>query len=297
MENKIGIMLLFNCPGVEKSFEYKIEIVDFLIDIVGILYENILLMAKINRENVLVRSLISISQIINSTIEYRKLLAVFAEVVSQFMSTKTVGIFLFNKATHELELVQQIGISEEKTIRYAASKIKRSELEVDNHDPSETLKNHPNFSIFVSGAQVCIFPLIIRHRLIGFLYVEKEEPDKMKLELMTLLAEHASKSIENAYLFDQILKQNEQLIETTEILKRAEQKLILNEKLAAMGKFASAVAHEIRNPLTIMLGALQSAKNATAEEKEQILSHLDNRYRSYFKTDDGVFKADESIYI
>lgn len=277
IENKIGIMLLYNCHDVEKSFEYKIEIIEFLVDIVGILYENILLMTKLHRENILVRSLISISQVINSTIDYRKLLIIFAEAVAQFMSSKTVGIFLFNKATHELELVHQIGISQEKILRYAESKIKRSELEIENGNPSEILKNHPKFSIFASGVPICLFPLIIRHRLIGFLYIEKEETDKIKIELMTLLAEFASKSIENAYLFDQVLKQNEQLIETTEILKRTEQKLILNEKLAAMGQFATTVAHEIRNPLTIMLGALQALKKATPEEKEQILTHLESK--------------------
>jgi signal transduction histidine kinase len=74
-----------------------------------------------------------------------------------------------------------------------------------------------------------------------------------------------------------VVKQNEQLIATAEVLRKTEQKLIISEQLAGMGRFAAAVAHEIRNPLTIMLGAVQNAKNATAEEKGHILESLEAR--------------------
>jgi two-component system sensor histidine kinase HydH len=61
------------------------------------------------------------------------------------------------------------------------------------------------------------------------------------------------------------------------MLRKTEQRLIISEQLAGMGKFAAAVAHEIRNPLTIMLGAVQNSRNATVEEKDSILEHLEGK--------------------
>lgn len=40
-------------------------------------------------------------------------------------------------------------------------------------------------------------------------------------------------------------------------LKKAQQELIQSEKLAALGRFSSGVAHEIKNPLGIILGGLE----------------------------------------
>jgi signal transduction histidine kinase/DNA-binding response OmpR family regulator len=275
IEKKLGILLLYNCPGIEISFDYKIEIIDFIVNIVSVLYENMLLISRLNKENILVRSLINISQIINSTIEYNKLISVFVEIVSQFMGAKTVGLFLFNKTTHNLELIHSTGYDAKLINDYKLDFITKEEIESGGKDVVAALKSNKKFSILNIPGETHIFALKMRYKLIGYVVVYKKDPDIMYTEMLALLMEHVAKAIENSYLFDQIIKQNEQLINTTDTLAKTEQKLIISEQLAGMGRFAAAVAHEIRNPLTIMLGAVQNSRNATPEEKNIILEHLE----------------------
>ncbi len=47
---------------------------------------------------------------------------------------------------------------------------------------------------------------------------------------------------------------NDELLRSLEELKRAQDKLIMAEKLSALGRLTSDVAHEIRNPLTVVGG-------------------------------------------
>ena len=277
MEIKLGILMLYNSPGIETAFEYKIEIIDFIVSIVSVLYKNMMLVGKLNKENILVRSLINISQIINSTMEYNKLIGIFVEIVSQFIGSETVALFLFNKKTHNLEHIHSKGYSKERLEQYSGALISREEIENYGRDAAAALLNNEKFAPFNTPGLTKVFQLKLRYKLIGYVCVEKMETDPMHMEMLALLMEHVAKSIENSYLFDQILKQNEQLINTTEMLRKTEQRLIISEQLAGMGKFAAAVAHEIRNPLTIMLGAVQNSRDATVEEKDSILEHLEGK--------------------
>jgi signal transduction histidine kinase len=56
-----------------------------------------------------------------------------------------------------------------------------------------------------------------------------------------------------------VAKMNE-LEEAYKQLKDMQAKLVQSEKLAALGRFASGVAHEVKNPLAILLGGLEYIK-------------------------------------
>jgi signal transduction histidine kinase len=55
-------------------------------------------------------------------------------------------------------------------------------------------------------------------------------------------------------------------------LERARQQLSTEEKLAAVGRFSSAIAHEIRNPVAMISSALATARNGglSSEEREEM---------------------------
>ncbi len=61
-------------------------------------------------------------------------------------------------------------------------------------------------------------------------------------------------------------------------LKRLEQEVVTKERMAALGRLASAIAHEIRQPLTAMVGAVKElARLAPLEEDDQRLVGIVSR--------------------
>jgi two-component system, NtrC family, sensor histidine kinase HydH len=52
-------------------------------------------------------------------------------------------------------------------------------------------------------------------------------------------------------------------------LEKAEERLLIEEKLAAVGRFSSAIAHEIRNPVAMISSALATAFNASLNSTER----------------------------
>jgi signal transduction histidine kinase len=77
-------------------------------------------------------------------------------------------------------------------------------------------------------------------------------------------------------------------------LERAREQLLREEKLAAMGRLSSAIAHEIRNPVAMIASSIATAKQLSGEEREEMfgiasdeahrLSHLTTEFLDYAST-------------
>ncbi len=62
-------------------------------------------------------------------------------------------------------------------------------------------------------------------------------------------------------------------------VKRTEKALLQSEKLAAVGRLASSIAHEINNPLESVMNLIYLARNATPSESERFLDLADQEIR------------------
>ena len=62
-------------------------------------------------------------------------------------------------------------------------------------------------------------------------------------------------------LVNHLRKKEHELTQSLEELEKTEAKLIEESKLAALGRFSSAIAHEIRNPVAMISSALSTASN------------------------------------
>jgi PAS domain S-box-containing protein len=69
------------------------------------------------------------------------------------------------------------------------------------------------------------------------------------------------------------IRANEQLKKAYEELKKAQYTIVQSEKLAALGRFSSGIAHEVKNPLGIILGGIEFLEQKLAKsDKDSIVA-------------------------
>jgi signal transduction histidine kinase len=101
-----------------------------------------------------------------------------------------------------------------------------------------------------SARNFVIVPLILRSQGIGIFIIHTEKPQQefsnQDIQLLSVLANQAAVGVENWRTYDQLLKANEEL-------KASQAQMVQAAKLAAIGELAAGIAHEIKNPLQVLM--------------------------------------------
>lgn len=112
--------------------------------------------------------------------------------------------------------------------------------------------------------------------VIGTICSFHRKPRKFAAEevgIAELFAERAATAIDNYYLYLQQRQFNDileaEVAKRTEELRIAQIQLVKQERLAAIGEFASTIVHEIRNPLTTVMMGLNYFKRLDLPESGQ----------------------------
>jgi signal transduction histidine kinase len=139
----------------------------------------------------------------------------------------------------------------------------------------EDAKNHPEYGSPPEGYVSYLgVPLrTYKGETIGTICSFCIEPRLFKsdeVRTVELFADRAATAIDNYHLYQQQREFNHileaEVIKRTEELHLAQDRLIEQERLAAIGEFSSIIVHEIRNPVTtILMGLNYFKKNYTSD--------------------------------
>ncbi|GAB4372674.1 MAG: hypothetical protein Kow00128_21600 [Deltaproteobacteria bacterium] len=107
-------------------------------------------------------------------------------------------------------------------------------------------------------------PLVYKGEVRGAIYVDnrlrEREITEEDLQILTMFASEVCLALENASLY-------ESLERALDAVRLTQDRLVQSEKLAALGEMAARIAHEIKNPLTVIGGF--SARLARRESGAQ----------------------------
>jgi len=119
----------------------------------------------------------------------------------------------------------------------------------------------------LSGQGILRIPAVLPHAATAF----------SLLLAMAFLSRYASLSSGIRIVEQKLRQRSEELGSAFAALERVQRELGANKQLAAMGELAAAIAHEVRNPLAIMMNAVAGLRRPTlgSEDRTTLLSILD----------------------
>lgn len=197
----------------------------------------------------LFESLASVSRTINTAVNLAEALQTITREARTLMGARMVALLMLDDSREWLDLRASSGAGEEyirkPRLSVADSLLggvvrRRKPLQEEN---VQTSTRYQQGDVARREGLVALLsvPLLFRDQAIGVLSVYKDRPytfSNEEVRILAALAELSAIAIQKARLYERV-------VDVEELLKQ-------KEKLSALGWLAAEVAHEIRNPLTVL---------------------------------------------
>ena len=211
--------------------------------------QNTWLYEQLRLKVMLFESLASVSRTINSTLNLDEALRAITREACELMRARMCSLMLLDESREWLDLRASYGAGDAyiKKPRLAAGESligvvvrRKKPLQVANVQ-ADTRYQNVELARREGLVSLLSVPLIFSGQTIGALSVYTARPynfSNEEIKILGALAELSAIAIEKARLYERV-------VDVEELLRQ-------NEKLSALGLLAAEVAHEIRNPLTVM---------------------------------------------
>ena len=174
------------------------------------------------------------------------------------------------------EIVKKLRISSSDQENFLVQSMQQKKACSIRKDEVDSETNKSILEILETNS-LAVAPLVSKDKVIGVLLADNsinqkpiEEDD---IKLMQIFAHHASTAIESSRLYQRVAEQVNKLEEANKRIAENTQRLLRAEKLSVLGEITSQVAHELRNPITIIGGfahSLLKKKEVTDPDYEYV---------------------------
>jgi signal transduction histidine kinase len=197
----------------------------------------------------LLETLVSVSQTINSTLNLNEALPVITREACALMDAKMASIMMLDESGEFLELRASHGAGaaylNKPKLNLADSFLgivfrRKKTMQLENVQTSALYQNS-NIARSEGLVSLLCAPLVFGGQAIGTLNIytgAQRSFSNEEIHILQALAELSAIAMEKARLYERVVDVEEQLRQ--------------NERFSALGLLAAEVAHEIRNPLTVM---------------------------------------------